>query len=132
MGKYRFFFIFFVAVVVFGCSPIREDYSALTTWEYINESSYLLTIEGAEEILNYNLAKNSKHTFDVKYRTEKDVSENDFHSPYRPEFTKITLDGERVVTTSPITDKKNYTAKKVSDRHFQFTYTFTDADFPEE
>lgn len=119
-------------LALFGCST-KTDYDALATWKFKNASSYVLEINGSiEEKLNFSLAKGEDHSFEITIGTGKDVSENDFISPYTPESTTIKLDGERVITTSKITERKNYTAEKISDRHYQFTYTFTDADFPVE
>lgn len=132
MIKYRLPLIFLVMIMNLGRSPTREDYSALTTWEYINESSYPLKIEGGEDVLDFNLAKEAGHSFEIKYRTEKDISEATFTSPYDSAATKIIIAGERIVTASNITDRENYIAEKIAERHYKFTYIFTDADFAEE
>ncbi len=115
--------------LLIGCGKTLHDYGGTSTWEFKNESTHAIEVMG---YLGFRLAKDATHSFDFNVGTGKYVSEDSFRSPYDAERTKITLDGERVVTVPEIADIKNYTSEKITDRHYKFTYTFTDADFPEE
>lgn len=118
--------------MLFGCST-KTDYDALTTWEFKNASSYAIEVNGGiDERFNFSLAKDANHSFDITVGTGKEVTVASFISPYIPESTTLKLDGERIVTISNITDREHYIAERVAERHYKFTYTFTDADFPEE
>lgn len=113
-----------------GCNT-KTDYRGWATWEFINESSHDLKIDGGDKDLNFELVKGGGHSFKFEYGTGKEIDENSFDSPYDATITKITVDGERETTETGITDRKNYKAEKVEDRHYKYTYTFTDEDFKE-
>lgn len=119
------------AVLLYGCDT-KTDYRGWATWEFINESGHDLKVNGGSTELNFDLPKGGKHSFKLEYGTGKEIDENTFNSPYDAAITKITVDGEKEVTKTGITDRKNYKAVKVEDRHYKYTYTFTDEDFKEE
>lgn len=125
--------IVFAISTLSGCGQAIVDYHALTTWEYVNESSHFLRIDGGQNSsLDFILEAGERHSFDISFGTGKDISAEGFTAPYSEESTKIIVDGKSEMTAPPIIERESYVAEKVSARHFKFTYTFTDADFPEE
>lgn len=111
-----------------GCIT-KTDYDGTATWKFINESSHSIKVETDEKELNFELPKGGGHSFSLYYGTGKDIDENTFNSPYDGVTAKITLGGEKEVTATGITDRKNYNIEKVGDRHYKYAYTFTDEDF---
>mgnify|MGYP004574514223 CR=1 FL=1 len=114
-----------------GCTT-RTDYHGWATWEFINESGHSLKVETDDKELNFELTKGGGHSFELYYGTGKEIDESTFDSPYQRVATKIILDGEKEVTQTGITDRKNYIAEKIESRHYKYTYTFTDEDFKEK
>lgn len=115
-----------------GCGKKIVDYRALATFEFKNESTHTIAVNGgADERFKFTLDKGAAHSYEMEFGTGETVTKESFISPYS-NATTVKIDGGREMKVQGITDLKNYSTQQIGDRHFKFTYTFTDADFPDE
>lgn len=118
--------MFFVSIFS-GCKA-EKDYVVKADWVYINNSSQSLKVTGLE-VFDLDVAATKTLSYNID--GPETVAESNYVAPFKSGTTKIIVAG-REFTDTKITDREHYIAERVAERHYKFTYTFTDADFPEE
>ena len=129
-----------VLMLVNGC--ITRDYGMEGEFYFVNKTNYNIVFSPGFE--KYNL---QPHTVSTVFRTSdlsgKVVEPSSFASPLYKENVPmppkqtivIKFDGKRCMVIKDEKGENNplninsYTAEKLGERKYKFTYTFTDADY---
>ncbi len=133
MKKYILFLIAVASLCCLfaGCGSPEIDYVVKADWVYINDTEHTIEVKG---FYNFTLEPQGSYTIYQDGDGPEQTTEESYIAPFVFGISTIVIDGETEIPIgdSGITDRKNYTSEKIADRHYKFTYTFTDADFPEE
>jgi hypothetical protein len=104
------------------------------TYVYVNNTDSLIEVKSG--VYNFSINPNEFHTIEQTGDGSKNISEEDYVPPMTSAgiiyaSTKCdTLDtGVKVGKGEGILSLENYKSEKVGDRHYKFTYTFTDIDY---
>ncbi|WP_316851672.1 hypothetical protein [Pedobacter agri] len=118
-----------------GC--IKDDfYDQYGQYQFINETNYNITYNTGLE--SFNLLPKSTTTFEEKSRgAGKKAEESNYSSPFRHYSGDLVIkfNNQRCLVNikeedvHSIRNIKNYTAERVNDVTYKFTYTFTEADY---
>ncbi len=115
-----------------SCWVVKIDYEVKADWVYVNGTEHVIHVISAQGSHNFTIGPNESYTINVITIGPETTTEESYGVPFDEE-TIIVIDGETEITVSGgIADRKNYTVKKITARHFEFTYTFTDADLVTE
>jgi hypothetical protein len=109
------------------------DYIVNGTYVYINSTDSLIQVKSS--VYDFVIKPKQAHTLVQSGDGSKDINESSYVSPMLGAvliFYNIKCDtlnsGLNLRSGPGITGIENYNSEKVADRHYKFTYTFTQAD----
>jgi hypothetical protein len=110
------------------------DYFVTGTFAYINNTDSLIEVKGGT--YDFKINPNESHSINQAGEGPKEVNEKSYVSPILSAVLIFnnskcdTLDsGLNLRNGVGITGIENYTSEKVGERHYKFTYTFTEEDY---
>lgn len=121
------------ANLFFQCKK-HVDYLSMGTYVYFNDTDSLIEVRSGV----YDFAINSKQSYIIEQRGDgsKNVSENDYVPPmtsagviYAGTKCDTLNSGIKVGKGEGILNLENYKSEKIGERHYKFTYTFTEVDY---
>lgn len=127
-------------LILFGCT--RTEWVQFGDWVYRNNSVHKLEIKGAitdfsmGHLQNFILPPGESYDFEFVIDSGKHVDPDGIPCPFDtvpyhlPErLLQITVDENKTIEIDKgtgIRNRDNYQVEKLGERHFRFTYTFTD------
>ncbi|WP_421945206.1 hypothetical protein [Pedobacter sp.] len=118
-----------------GC--VRDNfYDQYGQYQFINETNYNITYNTGLE--DFNILPKSTIIFEEKYRGEgKKPEASNYNSPFKYYSSDLVIKfnslkclvNVKYDDVHSIRNIKNYTAERVNDVTYKFTYTFTEADY---
>ena len=126
--------IFSLTLVISSCKD--DFYNQYGQYYFVNETDYHITYNSGLEA--FNIPPKSTTVFEEKTKGEgKKISEvSNFKDPFiRNEVVTIKFNNVKCLLNVKKEDAhsvrniNSYTAKRIDDYRFQFTFTFTEADY---
>lgn len=103
------------------------DYIQYATWVYENQA--LQTIDVQAKVFNsFSLAPGESYVYEVETAAGEYVTPESYSVPYYANGTTLIV-GEKeflLLENESILDISSYNIEKIKERHYRFTYTFTD------
>lgn len=131
-------------IALLGCERmINREWVHTGDWIYLNDSSYTLELKGAvtkftssnPPLINFTLRPGVSYCVQYLSDGEKSIPPEYLLNPFQPYLSgpdrevQIVINGAVTITIEEgtgIRDRSNYEVEKLTDRHYRFTYTFTD------
>ena len=126
-------------LILSGCT--RTEWAHRGDWIYQNNSAHTLEVKGARgdmstgKLENFILLPGTNHCFEFGLSGESQDDPLATICPFDARIIipdrvfQITVDGIRTVAledSTGVRNRDNYQVEKLGERHFRFTYTFTD------
>jgi len=117
-------------VLAIGFTNCQEvDYRVRAKWIYVNETNSVITFRPPGVWSQFDIAANSSTVFEQDSDGPKDVTIDSYVPPLGAEF--VVFDGTKCLLVSETGAylTSNYASRKIEDRYYEFTFTFTQNHF---
>ncbi len=116
-----------IHIFLFCSCESKIDYIQYATWVYENHSSQTIDVQ-AKVFNSFSLTPGKSYVYEVETAAGKYVTPESYSVPYYADGTTLIV-GEKellLLENESILDISSYNTEKIEDRHYRFTYTFTD------
>ena len=122
--------ISFIGVLAATNCKKRVDYLAIGTYVYVNNTDSLIEVKNAPYL--FTIKPKESHTIEQSGDGSKDLTEKNYVAPFTG--GQVIIYGNKMcdtlfVSKEGISGIENYKSEKIAERHYKFTYNFTDTDY---
>lgn len=120
---------FLVILSIASCKK-HVDYLVKGTYVYVNNTDSLIDVKNAPYV--FTIKSKESYTIEQIGDGTKEITEKNYVAPFSG--GQIITYGNNMcdtllVSKESISGIENYMSEKVGERHYKFTYTFTDTDY---
>ena len=117
------------AISITNCKK-KKDYLSIGTYVYVNSTDSLIEVKNAPYL--FTIKPKESHTIEQTGDGSKELTEKSYVAPFTG--GQVILYGNKMCDTltsskEGISGIENYTSERISERHYKFTYTFTQSDY---
>lgn len=130
----RFLALGVFSLFFFGVSCRKIDREQYGEFLYVNSTNHTINIL-TPHVNSFSLFGLKTHVMKQNQVAGKKVAPETFRNPFtNSNSLVIQFDGNRCLTMTNLSDHSllnisHYSAEKIDDRTYKFTYTFTEADY---